>query len=230
MIAAPPPVALTAAPARIQLAGAADETLLVSNPSRAAAVVDVRAAGFAFDLRGRPRVLVRRDASVRVTTEPRQLVLRAGETGSVSVSSAVAPHARPGDHVALVLLATRARGAAGVGVRMQLGVVVTVRVPGRVVHRLGVRGVRLRARTLDILLRNRGNVTEDVGPSNARVVFRRGGRVIATLLPRRRSLLPGTAGIVEVRRPRLRPGSFRAIVEVGGVPGGSVRRVFRLRA
>ena len=229
MIAAPPPVALTAAPARIELAGAADETLLVSNPSRGAAVVDVRPAGFALDLRGRPRILVRRDASVRVTIEPRRLVLRPGQTGSVTVASTIAPRARPGDHVALVVLATRARGAAGVGVRMQLGVVVTVRVPGRVVHRLEVRGVHTRSRMLDVVLRNRGNVTESVGPSNVRVVLRRAGRVIGILRPRRRELLPGTAGIVEVRRPRLRPGSFRAIVELRGTAAHVARRSFRLR-
>jgi hypothetical protein len=223
-------VALTAAPARIELAGAADETLLVSNPSRGAAVVDVRPAGFALDLRGRPRILVPRDASVRVTIEPRRLVLRPGQAGSVSVTSAVAPDARPGDHVALVLLATRTHGAAGVGVRMQLGVVVTVRVPGPVVHRLEVRGVRARRRTLDVLLRNRGNVTESVGPSNVRVVLRRAGRVVGTLRPRRRELLPGTAGIVELRRPRLRPGVFRAIVELRRVAARPVRRSFRLRA
>jgi hypothetical protein len=230
VITAPPPVALTAAPARIELAGAADETLLVSNPSRGAAVVDVRPAGFALGLRGRPRVLVRRDASVRVTTEPRQLVLRPGETRHVSISATVASRARPGDHVALVLLATRTRGGLGVGVRMQLGVVVTVRVPGRVVHRLEVRGLRARRHTLDVLLRNGGNVTESVGPSNVRVVLRRGGRVIGTLRPRRRELLPGTAGIVEVRRPRLRSGPFRALVEVRGVAAAPVRRSFRLRA
>src|SRR6185369_5261559 len=127
VIAAPPPVALTAAPARIELAGAADETLLVSNPSRGAAVVDVRPAGFALDLHGRPRILVRRDASVHVTVEPHRLVLRPSQTGSATVTSTIAPGARPGDHVALVVLATHTRGTAGVGVRMQLGVVVTVR-------------------------------------------------------------------------------------------------------
>jgi hypothetical protein len=229
VIAAPPPVALTAAPARIELAGAADETLLVSNPSRGAAVVDVRPAGFALDLHGWPRILVRRDASVHVTVEPHRLVLRPGQTGSATVTSTIAPGARPGDHVALVVLATHTRGTAGVGVRMQLGVVVTVRVPGRVVHRLEVRGMHARPRTLEIVLRNRGNVTEDVGPSNMRVVLRRAGRVIGRLRPRRRELLPGTAGIVEVRRPRLGPGSFRAIVELRGAPAHPVRRSFRLR-
>jgi hypothetical protein len=55
------PVALTAAPARVVLAGTTRAAVRVTNAGSKRVVVDVSRAGFALTLRGRPRI-VRRGA------------------------------------------------------------------------------------------------------------------------------------------------------------------------
>lgn len=217
MIVAPlPPAALTASPARIELSGAGTAVIRVANPGRSSAVVAVSRAGFGLDLHGRPRIVVRRDPSVRVSVAPGRVVLRPGGAASIVVSSALGPRARPGDHELLVLLATRRLAGAGISARMQVGVVVDVRVPGVVVRRLDVRQLRvLRRGRLEVLVRNGGDVVERISARTLRIVLRRGGRVLAKLQPMPRELLPGARGIVEARYPPRIRGRARATVLIG---------------
>jgi hypothetical protein len=225
IVAPPPPAALTASPTRIELVGTGVRTIRVANPGRARVVVEAGPAGFGLDLRGRPRVVVRRDPAVRVSVSPGRVALGAGAAASLEVSSKVGAHARAGDHELLVLLATRRLAGAGVSIRMQLGIVVVVRVPGAVVRRLAVRGVRVRGpRRLDVMLRNGGNVVERIGPTALRIVLLRHGHVLATLRPTPRELLPGARGIVEARYPSDVRGRVDAAVELGGRTS-----VFRVR-
>ncbi len=217
IVAPPPPAALTASPARIELVGAGVRSIRVVNPGRAGVVVDAAPAGFGLDLRGRPHIVARRDPDVRVSVSPGRVALSPGATASVVVSSSVGRHARPGDHELLVVLATRRLVGAGVSIRMQVGVAVVVRVPGAIVRRLGVRGVRVRRpQRLDVMLRNSGNVVERIGRSTIRIVLRRRGRVLATLRPVPRELLPGARGIVEARYPSGVRGRVNATVELAG--------------
>jgi hypothetical protein len=85
--------------------------------------------------------------------------------------------------------------------RLRLGVMVVLHVKGRIVRRLDARslGVRRRGkrRVLELLLFNRGNVSERLGGDGLRLVLVRGSRTIATLRPRRRELLPRSRGIAE---------------------------------
>jgi hypothetical protein len=221
--AAPPPVALSAAPARIELAGAAGGALRVTNPGRGAVVVDATPAGFALDLRGRPRI-VGRDRGARVTVRPHRVAIRPGGSAVLTVSSSVAPHARPGDHGALVLLTARSRGSNGVGVRMRLGVVVVVRVAGEVVHRLRLTHVHVRRGVVAVELRNRGNVVEAIGSRSLRVAIRGGGHLLATLTAAGRELLPGARGIVSLRCPPRLRGRLRVVVQARDGAGKVVRR------
>jgi hypothetical protein len=151
------------------------------------------------------------------------------------VSASLPAGARPGDHPALVLLTTRPRQGAGLGVRLQIGIVVIVRAPGAVAHGLAVRRVRVRpVRTGDLLevsVWNRGNVAERLGPDRVRVMLRRHGRVVARLRAAPRELFPGSAAIETFRyRGRLR-GPATALVELArprnGVP--VLRRSYRIR-
>jgi hypothetical protein len=225
ILAPPPPAALTASPARIELVGVGARTIRVANPGRAGVIVDASPAGFGLDLRGRPRIVVRRDPAVRVSVSPGRVALGPGRTASLVVSSRVGSHARPGDHELLVLLATRRLAGAGVSIRMQVGIVVVVRVPGAIVRRLSVHRIRVRAaRVLDVVVRNAGNVVESVDGRTLRVVLRRHGRVLVTLRPAPRELLPGSRGIVEARYPRGVHGRVTATVELAGRAGR-----FRLR-
>jgi hypothetical protein len=225
VIVAPPPAALTASPARIELVGAGVRTIRIANPGRVGAIVDASPAGFGLDLRGRPRIVVRRDPAVRISVSPGRVALGPGGAASLVVSAKVGSHARPGDHELLVLLATRRLAGAGVSIRMQVGIVVIVRVPGPIVRRLEVRGVHVRGpRRLDIVVRNGGNVVERIRGQTLRIVLRRRGRVLATLRPAPRELLPGARGLVEVRYPRGVRGRVAATVELAGRAA-----VFRLR-
>jgi hypothetical protein len=226
---ATPPVQLSASPAHVTLAAHEERTIRVTNAGRSVAFVDVVPAGFALGLRGRPRIVPRSRAQwLRV--RPRRLALAPGRAASLTVSSRAAPPGRPGDHTALVLLRTGTGGRGGVAVRMQIGIVVVVRVPGAVVHRLRVQGARARRGVLELAFRNDGNVGEHLGPSRVRVALLRRGRVVARLRIAPRDLLPNSTGIASVvYRGRFR-GSVDVAVEVSS-PGTSariLRRTFRL--
>ena len=231
-----PPLGLTATPARVALAGSVETAVRVMNPGSTSVVVDVARAGFALDLRGRPRVVARtggRAAASWLTVRPGRFVLRSGASRSVTIASRLPPRVEPGDHDALVLLTTRPRRSGGVAVRMRLGVVVVVRAPGRVVRRLAVGGLRVRrapgARVLELLVVNKGNVTETLERGCVRIVLRgRAGSV--RLRPEPRDLRPRTGGLVQAAyRGRLR-GWVTAHVEVAPPSGARpVRRSFRVK-
>jgi len=211
--APPPPAAVSVAPSRLALPAGAAATLRVLAPGRAPAIVDARVAGYTLDLRGRPRLVGRPDPTVRVSLSPSRLVVSAGREAAVTVSAHAVARAAPGDHAALVLLSTRPRGNAGVAVRMQLGVVVLVRVPGAIVHRLALGRVHVVRRTLRVFVRNGGNVAERIGPRELAVELRRAGRVVARLRARTQELLPHSAGVVVLALPR---GKIRAVVTFRG--------------
>jgi hypothetical protein len=107
-----------------------------------------------------------------------------------------------------------------VRVRLRVGVIVDLRVRGRIARRLDGRGLEVRRvgtrRFLELRLVNLGNVTERLGGDGLRLALLRGGRRFATLEPRRAELLPHSAGMavfsyggpvrgVVVARVELRP-------------------------
>lgn len=230
-----PPVALTAAPSRVSLTGSGATAIRVTNSGHRPVVVGARLAGFALDLRGRPRI-VRSDgpraADRWLDVRPRRLQLRPGASASVVLSARVPRRAEPGDHDALVLFTTQPHAAAGLAVRMRLGVVVVVRAPGRIIRRLALLGLRTRpsgrGRVLELVAANRGNVTETLGRGRIRLSLRQGGTVRATLRPRPRDLRPGTRGVVEFPVPRHLKGWMEAQVRVSS-DGYAAARSFRVR-
>jgi len=205
-----PPVALIASPAHVDLAGSGRSVVTVTNSGTEAAVVDVLRAGYALDVRGRPRVAARRASWLAVV--PARLTLAPGASRAITVTSKLPRRAQPGDHPELVLFTTHALPGRGLPVRVRLGVVVVVRAPGKVVHRLELAGARVRRaarnRILRLRIANRGNVIEALNPGCPRVAVRRGRVLLATLrLPRRR-LLPRTSALVDVvYRGRFRGGA-----------------------
>jgi hypothetical protein len=235
--AARTPVSLAATPARVTLEGTGRATVEVTNSGSRRVEIIVRRAGFALDLRGRPRI-VRRARSERtaswLTVRPRRLVLRAGTKASLTISAKVPRRARPGDHNALVLLTTRPVRGVRVAVRMRLGVVVRVRAPGRISRGLELRRLRVRrtgkTRTLDLLVTNRGDVTEMLSPGHVSIVLHHAGRTIARLQPPPRELLPRTSGILQTRYSGRVRGRVTAVVEIADESkGGAIRRTFHLR-
>ena len=230
-----PPLGLTANPAHVALTGSGRAIVRVTNPGVGAVVVDVGRAGFALDLRGRPKIVARsaaRAATTWLSVRPGRFVLRPGATRPLAVTARVPRRAESGDHDALLLLTTRPRRSPGVAVRMRLGVVVVVRAPGRVVRRVAVRGLAVRhvrgRRVLELRIANRGNVTETLGRGRVRITFgRRATRV--RLRAAARELRPRTMGLVQLSyRGRIRGWvTARAEIAADGLP--VVRRTFRVR-
>jgi len=235
--AARAPASLTAAPSRLALVGSAGQTIRVTNSGGDPVVVDVAPAGFALNLRGRPRIVPRTAAAAAswLSIRPRRLRLEPGRAAFLAVSAALPPRAAPGDHAALVLLTTRPRRGAGLAIRMRIGIVVVVRVPGAIVRRLEVRQLRVRRqgarRLLELSVANRGNVSERLEPGRVRVTFLRRGRVVARLRAPERELLPRTAGIDEFRYRGPLRGWVTAVVEVTSSERGAhaLSRTFRIR-
>jgi len=231
-----PPVALTASPAHVELAGSERATVRVTNSGTSRVVLDVRRAGFALDLRGEPKIVgqdaARRSAAAWLGFRPRTLTLGPGASGSVTVASKVPARAEPGDHDALVLFTTRRRVRGGLTVRVRMGVVVVVRAPGAVVRRLALRGLRAvrtrRGRLLELVVVNRGNVTESLTRGRAVVSVERGGRRLARLTAATRSLRPGTRGVLEFPIRRRLRGTVLARVDLL-FGAGRIQRVYRLR-
>jgi hypothetical protein len=211
VIAAAPPVALAVSPARLALAAGETRELRIANRGGTAAVVTVTTAGYTHALRGRIVILPRSSAA---TVLPRHVVVPA--RGSVSLTVRGQP-GTPGDHPSLVLLATQ-RSAGDIAVRVRVGVLVLVRSPGRVLHRVALERLETAGGRLRLWLRNRGNVAE---PLRIHVVV--AGRVLRDslqLLPRSRALAELRAGLVHGTAPvsiRVRYG------------GGVLRRTARLR-
>jgi hypothetical protein len=213
---------LSVTPVHLRLNGASSRTITVTNAGNAAAAVEVRPGSFVLDRRGKPTLArTRQPAAGWLRLRPRRLVLVPGGSAVVTVTAAAPAGALPGDHPALVLLTTQPPRAAGVAIRVQIGVVVFVRVAGRIVHRLELGVLRARQRVLEAAIVNRGNVAERV---RVRISLLRHGRVLARLSPVARTFLPHSWGIERFRyRGRLR-GWVIARVEAG-----ALRRTFRIR-
>jgi len=83
-------------------------------------------------------------------------------------------------------------------------------------------------RLFELLVANKGNVTETLGRGQVDVVLARAGRTIARLRPVPRELRPRTSGLVQLRYR----GSIRGVVAVRvRIAAGrtTVLRTFRIR-
>lgn len=225
-------IGLSASPARLRLEGPSAVSITVRNPGERPLLVDVSRAGLARTLHGRARIRPPRDALTWLRLRPRRLRLAAQGSAVLRVVAAPPHGISPGDHPALVLLTTRPVGAKRVRIRLRVGVVVVLHVPGRIVRRLDLRGLSLRRRhgrtLLELRLVNRGNVAEELGGRTLRLRLFRHGRVLATLRPRPLELLPHSAGIAEFRFR----GHVHGAVTVRAVPAPALHgrvRSFHLR-
>jgi len=225
-------IGLSASPLRVTLRGASASKVTVRNPGRRTLLVDVSRAGFTRSLRGKPRVRPARGAATWLRLSPRRFRLAPGAKASLHVVAVPSRRAAPGDHPALAVLTTRPLGVKHVRVRMRLGVIVVLRVRGRIVRRLDARALAVRRRgsmrRLELRLVNRGNVTERLGGDGLRLILLRGGRRLATLRPASCELLPHSTGIaVFAYRGRLR-GDVLARIDLPRRVRGR-RRSFRIR-
>lgn len=214
LIAAALSSALTVAPARVVLDGAAKGEVRVAT-TRGVAVVDAVFAPYALDLRGRPRLSDAPRAPRWVSAWPTRL--KVGPSGAVVRLAATPPRgAPPGDHPFALVLTTRSPGGRSVVVRLRIGVLVIAHVPGRIVRRLVIGPLRAgRARTLELTIRNAGNVVERLARGELVLALLRRGRVVAHLRPPPRQLLPHSRALVVARLPRSLHGPATVRVSFG---------------
>ena len=222
-----PLASLSASPTRIALSGSSRASVTLTNFGASRAQVSVGRGSFTFDLRGRPSVGPPGAWSAQswLAFRPSVLSIAPGGRAVLEVAARVPARARPGDHHALVLLATRPSRVGGVGVRMRLGVRVAVRVPGKVVRRIAVQDLRVRrsgrSRNLDVTLANLGDLIET---SAVPVVLFGRGRV-ERVRADPREVLPRTRAIMTARYAGRLRGRVIARVDVDG----AARRSFRVR-
>jgi hypothetical protein len=219
-------LAFSVSPVRVAVRAGGRGAITVRAPGTRGAAVTAAVAGYALDLHGRPLVGAPRGVWLRL---PRtHVALRAGAAAVVPFVVAAPKGARPGDHpVALVLtLATGARGVTATVLRVV--VAVAVRVPGRLRRGLAALGLAAdpRRHRLRLVVANRGDVDEALGPRVLVVRLRRGRHVVATFRPLRRRLLARTRGVFEWRVPDGLRGRFTASVVL---PHTRASRTFPLR-
>ncbi len=194
-----PAAALGVSPLRLELKGASTASITVRNPGARPLVVTVTRAGFARTLHGKPRIEAARGAAGWLRARPHRLRLAPHATASFRVTAKPPARARPGDHPALVLLATRPPADKKVHVLLRVGVVVLVRIAGAIVHHLVPQALFVRrhgaVRLFSLRLANRGNVAERIGGAGLELALSRHGKPLATLRTRRLDLLPHSAGI-----------------------------------
>lgn len=225
-------IGLSASPLRLMLKGASRAAIVVRNPGRRALLVDVSRAGFTRSLRGKPRLRPARGAATWLRLRPRRFRLAPRAKKTLHVVAAPPRRAAPGDHPELVVLTTRPLGVHHVRVRLRVGLIVVLRVRGRIVRRLEARALTVRRsgalRLLELRLVNRGNVMERLGGDGLRISLFSHGRRFATLRPRSQELLPHSAGIATFAYHGRIRGDVLARVELRS-PVRGPRRSFRLR-
>ena len=214
--------ALSVSPVHIRLTRAASRTITITNAGNASANVEARPAGFVLDRRGKPMIARERQPTAGwLRLQPPRLVSHRVERPQSRSRRQRRRGALPGDHAALVLLTTQPPRGAGVTIRMRIGVVVFVRVAGRIVHRLELGALRVRRHALELVVANRGNVVETrvcESPYCAAVTCSPDSGLSGARCCRTR------AGIERFHRSRRLRGWVTARVEVG-----ALRRIFRLR-
>ena len=201
-------------PARATVTAGSSAILHFANHTRATVALSVRAMGLALDLRGAPRLVRSSAGTALVSVRTARVVVRPGAVGSIGVRVAPGRGLGSGDRPALVLLAARSAGGAGIGVQVRIGVPIEVRVPGVIRRRLALGPLRVHGRRLELVVRNGGNVTERLARGSVVVEVWRGVRRLATLQPRPRDLFPQARGLAEFRLPAALHGRARVVVRV----------------
>lgn len=219
-----PPIAVSVSPARLAFVAPASRTIELRNVGAQAVVVDVAPKSVDGSAWGKEWVSVR----------PARLVLRPRSRAVLTLRVGAHSRARPGDHQLRMLVVARPQPSSRVAVRVRLGVGVRIRMPGRIVRRLAVRGLRVRrkgaTRDLLVAVANRGNVVEQLS-GRVTVTLVRNGRFISRLRLRGlHELFPGARAVIPMRYAGRVRGLVTGVVRVHF--GGRLRPVerrYRLR-
>jgi hypothetical protein len=227
---APAHALLSVSPSHVELTPGTHRVISIDTYSPYGASITAHVAGLTLDPRGRPRLVRPGDAGPLLRLSASTLRAARGHA-QLTITARPASSAAVGDHTAVVLFEATQRGTAGVLLRLRVGLIVSVRIPGKVVHRLalGARASVLRTRrTIEVAVANHGNVTEHIDNSRLTLVVVRGGRTVAVLRPSQRDFLPHSQGFVVFSYSQRLRGVCVARVGLRQSTGLTVRR-YRLR-
>ena len=217
-----PRVALSVSPARLVLATPGSRAIKVRNDGAEQVVVDATR-----------RAVGGQAVANWVEIVPARVLLRSGASAILTLRVAPPRRAEPGDHHVLVLLTTRPLGGGRVNVQVRLGVRIRMVVPGRIVHRLTLGGLRVHkrrdARFMFVSVANRGNVTVQLRDRVTASLVRR-GQQLARLSPHaQRALRPGARTLLALRYGGRLRGPVTAVVQIRLGSGSRVERRYRIR-
>ena len=217
-----PRVALSVSPARLVLATPGSRAIKVRNDGAEQVVVDATR-----------RTVGGQAVAKWVEIVPARVLLRSGASAILTFRVAPPRRAEPGDHHVLVLLTTRPLGGGRVNVQVRLGVRIRMVVPGRIVRRLTLGGLRVHkrrdARFMFVSVANRGNVTVQLHDRVTASLVRR-GQQLARLSPHtQRALRPGARTLLALRYGGRLRGPLTAVVQIRLGPGSRVERRYRIR-
>jgi hypothetical protein len=219
-----PRVALSVSPARLELAAPGSRTIKLRNDGAERVVVDV----------SRRTLGGQAAAKTWLRVVPAHVLLRSGESAILTLRVKPPGRAEPGDHHVLVLLTTRPLRGGRVNVQVRLGVRIKMVVPGRIVRRLTLGGLRVHrqrdARIIFVPVANRGNVTIQLRSCVTASLVRRDQQLARLSPPRQRALLPGARAVLALRYSGRARGLLTAVVRVRLGPGvRAVERRYRIR-
>jgi len=214
-----PRVALSVSPARLAITAPGSRRINVRNDGAEQVLVDV---------------LRRMVATTWLQISPERLLLSPGRSAVLTLRAKAGRDAEPGDHQVLVLLRTRPQPGSRVALRLRLGVRVSVRMPGTVVRRLALGGVRVHrrrgSRFILVPVVNRGNVTVQLRGHVTASLSRHGDRVARLPVAARPVLAPGARTLLALRYAGRVRGPVVAVVLIRMGHGARVvERRYRLR-
>lgn len=218
-----PRVALSVSPARLVLATPGSRAIKVRNDGAEQVVVDATR-----------RTVGGQAVAKWVEIVPARVLLRSGASAVLTLRAEPPPRrAEPGDHHVLVLLTTRPLGGGRVNVQVRLGVRIRMVVPGRIVRRLTLGGLRVHkrrnARFMFVSVANRGNVTVQLRDRVTASLVRRGRQLARLSLHARRALRPGARTLLALRYGGRLRGPLTAVVQIRLGSGSRVERRYRIR-
>ncbi|MDX6409274.1 MAG: hypothetical protein QOE13_2345 [Gaiellaceae bacterium] len=219
-----PRVALSVSPAQLEVTAPGSRRISLRNDGAERVAVDV----------------ARRSAAGQVTASawlhvvPARVLLSPGKSAILTLRVTPPRGAEPGAHHVLVLLTTRPLRSGRVTLHLRVGVRVTVQIPGQVVRRLALGGLRVHrargARIMFVPVANRGNVTLQLRGRVAASLLRHGRRVARLSPASRRVLATGARTFLALRYTGRLRGSFIAVVQVRlGAGAGAVERRYHIR-
>jgi len=216
---------LSVEPTQLILLGASKGGYTVRNPTKSAVKLQARVGNYTIKPNGHvvvdPKVPPKRSAKRWLSISPKKFTVKANGEFELKVRSHPGKSAGPGDHHALVLFVTAARGKGNVLVRTRIGVGVLVRVKGKITRSLGITSLASSRGTNQLRLGvvNRGNINERLLRHKVSVALKEGTRTVQTLWAPPRQMLPHSRTVFSLPYRSGLNGKMTAVVTVRPVNG-----------